>query len=82
MDFVTQATGAQVPVQTPHLRRLAQEGVCFNRFYSESPVCVPARAILQTGMLPHRLGMSSNADILPAAHPTLAGCLASSGYFT
>ncbi|MGH2371220.1 MAG: sulfatase family protein, partial [Chloroflexota bacterium] len=60
----------------------AQEGVCFPRFYSESPVCVPARAILQTGMLPHRLDMYSNGDVLPADHPTLASCLAADGYFT
>ncbi len=81
LDFVTQATGARIPVQTPHLRRLASEGVGFTRFYSESPVCVPARAILQTGMLPHRLGMYSNAEVLPADHPTLARCLADAGYF-
>ncbi len=81
LDFAVQANGSRVAVQTPHLRRLAQEGVWFPRFYSESPVCVPARAILQTGMLPHRLGMYSNADILPEDHPTLAGCLAASGYF-
>ena len=81
LDFVTQANGAQVPIQTPHLRKLAESGVHFTRFYSESPVCVPARAILQTGMLPHRLDMYSNADVLPAEHPTLASSLAASGYF-
>ena len=81
LDFLAQAGGARVPVQTPHLRRLASEGVAFTRFYSESPVCVPARAILQTGMLPHRLGMYDNSGILPADHPTLATCLSASGYF-
>ncbi|HEX2036534.1 MAG TPA: sulfatase-like hydrolase/transferase [Chloroflexota bacterium] len=81
LDFVTQANGSRVAVQTPHLRRLAESGVCFPRFYSESPVCVPARAILQTGRLPHRLDMYSNADVLPRDHPTLASCLAAHGYF-
>ncbi len=81
LDFVTQADGSRVRVQTPHLRRLAESGATFTRFYSESPVCVPARAILQTGMLPHRLNMYANADVLPAGHPTLASCLAAAGYF-
>src|SRR5438093_3433933 len=82
LDFATQANGERTRVQTPHLRRLANQGVYFPRFYSESPVCVPARAILQTGLLPHRLDMYANGDILPADHPTLASCLAASGYFT
>jgi arylsulfatase len=82
LDFVAQANGRPTRVQTPHLRRLAAEGVSFPRFYSESPVCVPARAVLQTGVLPHRLGMYANRDVLPAGHPTLASCLAAGGYFT
>jgi arylsulfatase len=94
LDFVAQANGQRTRVQTPHLRRLAGEGVCFTRFYSESPVCVPARAVLQTGLLPHNLpnagpagangvrGMYANGDILPADQPTLAACLAEAGYFT
>jgi len=36
-------------VQTPNLRRLAKSGTYFRRCYSEAPVCVPARASLQTG---------------------------------
>jgi arylsulfatase len=82
LDFVTQASGNRLSVQTPHLRRLAGSGVHFTRFYSESPVCVPARAILQTGLLPHRSDIAGNADSLPEDHPTLAGCLAEHGYFT
>jgi choline-sulfatase len=81
LDFVTRPDGGRVAVQTPHLRRLAQSGVCFTRWYSESPVCVPARAILQTGRLPHRLDMYANRDVLPEGHPTLAGCLGGAGYF-
>lgn len=82
LDFVTQANGNHTQVQTPHLRRLADEGVCFTRFYSEAPVCVPARAILQTGQLPHRSGIFANGDVLAENNATLAGCLAANGYFT
>ena len=40
-------------VQTPHLDRLAQSGVCFENAYCASPVCSPARASWLTGLYPH-----------------------------
>ena len=36
-------------VQTPNLDKLAESGVRFSRAYTPSPMCVPARAALQTG---------------------------------
>ena len=33
-------------VKTPHLSRLAAEGVVFENCYSTSPLCAPARAPL------------------------------------
>lgn len=81
LDFVARPDGTSLRVQTPHLRRLAETGVCFTRCYSESPVCVPARAILQTGIHPYRSGIVSNAGVLPQDAPTLAGALAARGYF-
>ena len=43
----------------------AEDGVYFPNFYSEAPVCIPARAILQTGILPHHSGIINNGDVLP-----------------
>lgn len=43
---------------TPHIDRLAQEGMQLRRFYCASPVCSPARASLLTGMMPSRHGVS------------------------
>ena len=40
-------------VQTPHLDRLAEGGVCFENTYCASPVCSPARASWLTGLYPH-----------------------------
>ncbi len=37
---------------TPNLNRLAQEGCVFNRAYTSSPICVPARTALATGKYP------------------------------
>lgn len=43
--------------RTPHLDRLIERGVRFNRAYTPNPVCSPARASLMTGQLPHNHGV-------------------------
>jgi len=43
-------------VQTPNISRLAAEGVCYDNFYSPSPVCAPSRAAISTGMYPTHIG--------------------------
>ena len=40
-------------VQTPHIDRLAHNGIRFTNAYTPAPVCSPARASLQTGLWPH-----------------------------
>lgn len=39
----------QQKIKTPHLDRMAKEGIRFTQHYSSSPVCAPARAMLMTG---------------------------------
>jgi len=57
-------------VPTPHLDRLASEGVVYDNAFATSPVCAPARSTLITGMFCTRIGtmhMRNNrasADIL------------------
>ena len=36
-------------IPTPHIDRLAAEGMRFTQFYSGAPVCAPARCVLLTG---------------------------------
>ncbi len=45
--------------RTPHLDRLAAEGVRFTDFHSNGSVCSPTRAALLTGRYPHRLGIET-----------------------
>ncbi len=51
----TRPYGHAVP--TPHLQRLATEGVCFTQAYCAAPTCSPSRASLLTGQSPHNNGM-------------------------
>lgn len=44
-------------IRTPHLDRLAKQGVRFENFFCTSPVCSPARASLLTGRIPSQHGV-------------------------
>lgn len=39
----------QKKIPTPHIDRLAAEGMRFTQFYSGAPVCAPSRCVLMTG---------------------------------
>ena len=47
------------PCLTPHLDRLAAEGVRVCNAYTPNAICSPARASLMTGLLPHNHGVLS-----------------------
>ncbi|MBX2874647.1 MAG: sulfatase [Saprospiraceae bacterium] len=78
-------------IRTPHLDRMAEEGLKFFQFYSGASVCTPSRAALLTGRLPIRSGMVSDRirvlfpfsyQGLPAEEITLAEALKEQGYHT
>lgn len=52
-------------VETPHLSRLAAEGIVFDQFFSPSGVCAPSRAAIATGMYPSRIGASNMRTLGP-----------------
>jgi arylsulfatase len=71
---------------TPHLDRIAAEGMQFLSFYGQ-PSCTPGRAAMLTGRIPNRSGMTTVAfqgqgGGLPAAEWTLASVLKTAGYNT
>jgi len=43
-------------IETPHISRLAEEGVCYDFVFSPSGVCSPSRAAIATGMYPTHIG--------------------------
>lgn len=77
-------------IRTPHLDRMAREGLRLTQFYSAAEVCTPSRAALLTGRLPPRNGMCGQRRVLfpnsrgglPAEERTLAELLKEKGYAT
>ncbi len=64
-------------IQTPHIDRLAYEGIRFTRAYSSNAVCSPSRATWLTGLLPSQHGVhcflrKDEAQMDPGAYDTIA----------
>ena len=67
--------------QTPHLDRLAAEGIRFSNAYTPDPICVPARATSTTGNYPHRCtGNKNNGGRIRDDQIKIAEFFASNGY--
>jgi arylsulfatase A-like enzyme len=80
--------------RTPNVDRMAEEGIAFEQFYVNSPICSPSRVAISTGTYPHRWKITSflsnrkhneargqNQWLDPAA-PMLARSLKQAGYAT
>lgn len=83
-QFRAQALGVMGDpnARTPHLDRLAGEGVLMRNTIANTPVCCPARANILTGKYAHRNGMVANDLRLRESESTLAQILAQNGYRT
>ena len=46
--------------ETPHIDRLASQGMRFTDAYAACPICAPSRAAIMTGKLPSRTGYVDN----------------------
>ena len=83
----------QEKIKTPHLNRIAAEGMRFTQHYTSAPVCAPARYSLMTGKHGGHSFVRSNYEIgdwdshqgqlpLPANETTIAELLKGKGYAT
>ncbi len=72
-------------IHTPHMDRLAKEGMRFTRAMT-CPVCSPSRGMILTGRYPHQIGLDDyigdEPDGLTPGIPTLADVFKGSGYVT
>jgi arylsulfatase A-like enzyme len=69
-------------LRTPHIDALADEGMAFDRFYVNSPVCMPNRAAIMTGRMPSAAGVRMNGVPLPLSTRSFVEALRESGYRT
>lgn len=75
-------------VNTPHLDKMAAEGIKLTSFYVAAPVCTPSRAALMTGSYPKRINMAEGVFLARdkrGLHPdeiTIAEVLKTKGYAT
>ena len=79
---------------TPNIDRLAAEGIAFEQFYVNSPICSPSRVAISTGQYPQRWRITSYlahrkmnanrgiANWLDPQAPMLARSLKQAGYAT
>ena len=73
--------------ETPHIDKLAAQGLTFSQAYAAAPVCSPTRAALLTGLAPARLGLTDflkdrDEKYLSPAYLTVNEVLKSAGYIT
>jgi arylsulfatase A-like enzyme len=80
--------------QTPNFDRMASEGIAFEQFYVNSPICSPSRVAISTGTYPQRWNITSYlahraknkergmAQWLDPKAPMLARSLKHAGYAT
>ena len=70
-------------VKTPHIDRIAREGVRFSNCVTNSPVCLPARVSLAIGRYPHNTDVWDNCPYeLPEGTPTWMNAIRDAGYRT
>ena len=79
----------QKVIKTPHLDRMAREGLKFTQFYAGATVCAPSRSVLMTGQHHGRTRVRGNAgaanpkaQALRAEDVTVARALKDAGYVT
>ena len=73
----------QTKIKTPHLDRLAAEGIRFTHTYSGSTVCAPSRCALMTGLHTGHCRVRGNGGFfLTAEDVTIAKILHDAGYAT
>jgi arylsulfatase A len=63
----------QEKIKTPHLDRLAAEGLRFTQAYSGAPVCAPSRCVLLTGQHTGHAEIRGNREQRDAAGKTIEG---------
>ena len=94
MGYGDLSSFGNLAAKTPNVDKLAAEGIRFDQFYVNSPICSPSRVAISTGTYPQRWNITSYlayrkvnaerglANWLDPAAPMLARDLKKAGYGT
>ena len=69
-------------LKTANIDSIAARGTRFERFYVATPVCMPNRSSLMTGLVPSVHGVRSNGSPLSLLSNTFIDALRAAGYPT
>ena len=69
-------------MSTPHMDRIAKEGMRFNRCYVTNSICGPSRAVILTGKYSHLNGFIRNGNTFDGSQQTFPKLLREEGYTT
>ena len=67
---------------TPHLDRIAKEGMLFRHCLVSNSICAPSRAVILTGKHSHLNGQRTNKDTFDGSQQTVSKLLQRAGYQT
>src|SRR5262245_49977402 len=68
--------------KTPHLDRLAKDGMLFRNCFCTNSICAPSRAVVLTGKHSHVNGVIDNVVAFDGSQPTFPKLLQKAGYYT
>ncbi|MFK7980370.1 MAG: sulfatase-like hydrolase/transferase, partial [Saprospiraceae bacterium] len=69
-------------IETPHIDRIAKEGILFKNSFVTNSICGPSRAVLLTGKYSHLNGLRDNRDKFDGNQLTFPKLLQKAGYQT
>jgi N-sulfoglucosamine sulfohydrolase len=76
------AFGCKLPDTSPHIDRLASQGMRFTRAHVVVGNCFPSRNVMWSGLYPHNTGVEGFYQVRDAKHPHLADLMQRAGYYT
>jgi len=69
-------------IETPHIDRIAQEGMLFRNAFVTNSICAPSRAVILTGIFSHLNGVTGNGQVFDGDQQTFPKILQENGYQT
>jgi|TARA_B110000240_G_scaffold175097_1_gene202058 arylsulfatase A-like enzyme len=69
-------------INTPHIDRLANEGMLFKKAFVTNSICSPSRAVALTGKFSHLNSVRDNLDVFDTLQVTFPKLLQKKGYET